>query len=132
MESKYFIADKVPKGTRIRLREPINNIPTTMVIYFKRVKVAGITVYPLFSSLIQLGVGEKEFIDHQLNVYGEIHTLETVDFTNHSIPYPVRGVIQVDFSKGLVMEFREEKQEKLFMKRLDKAYKQLIVFNETE
>ncbi|MGF2716733.1 hypothetical protein ACQUY5_31750 [Bacillus cereus] len=96
MDSKYFKTDKVPKGTRIILKESINNIPSTMIIYFKRLKVAGMTIYPLFSSHIQL------------------------------------GVIQVDFSKGLVMEFREEKQEKLFMKRMDKAYEQVIERSKTE
>ena len=126
MKTRYWKTEQVARGVRISLKENLDNVPSTMIIYLKRLKIAGLTLYPLTSSHVQLGVGDEEFIDYQIKEHGRIVTLETVDFTYHSFPYPVRGVCKVDFAKGLVMEFKTEKQEKLFLKRMDKALENLL------
>ncbi|PHE64308.1 hypothetical protein COF68_05550 [Bacillus toyonensis] len=126
METKYWIVEEVTKGTRIRLKENLNNVPKVMHIHFNRHKLLGWYVYPLTSSLVYLGVEEKEFIDLQIKQYGRIHTLEEVDFTNHSVPYPLVGVMRVDFSKGIVIKFRWDNARTIFLKRLDKAVDELL------
>ncbi|KFN01655.1 hypothetical protein D0U04_12195 [Bacillus clarus] len=126
METKFWRTEKVEKGTRILLKENLNNVPKTMIIYFKRLKVAGLYLYPLTSSLVKLSVDEKEFIDTQIDKYGYIMNLEEVDFTDHSIPYPVVGVIKVNFSKGIVIEFRRDKDVVKLVERMDKAVEELL------
>lgn len=124
-ENTLFITLKNEEASKLR------GIVNKLVLHFYGLKIGrGYLSIPISPLQAKFYFNRSSFYSSS-SVYFDLDKLvyfkeDKIDFKQFVFPFPFFGIIEHDFSKGIMFEFKKHKDKIKLIKLLDQAYKSLL------